>query len=380
MMATTFNVISLGKNPKIDKKENDGDDAERAHKLVGKSFGGDETPLWAKIQTLSGADDKDVGSNHDDDDDDDHGTSYYDQDNSERNGFHIDGGPEQTFDAVAVYDATLTYADGTTARISAVVFQDTEGNTYLAPELSENADQSALTAQPIVGLELNALLASQTLGLGEDRAGSEFQAPCFTPGARIAVPNGTRPVERLRVGDLVDTADSGPQPVMWVGQRLVRPKGPNWPVRIAAGALGTGLPLRDLVVSPQHRMMLSSPIAQRMTGVASVFLPAKKLLGLPGIAVDRPGVVVRYIHILLPAHEVVFAEAAPTESLFVGPQLLLGLMPQERALLRSAGVSRAQKLARPVPAGHVIRRLIQRHKINRKPLLAHRQARFAGSC
>ena len=68
-----------------------------------------------------------------------------------------------------------------------------------------------------------------------------------------------RAVEVLRVGDLVLTEDHGPQPLVWVGARSLGPADlaanpALQPVRIAAGALGLGLPARDLVVSPQHRL------------------------------------------------------------------------------------------------------------------------------
>ncbi len=355
-MATTFKVISLGKHKKIDVREHDGYDAERAYKLVGKEMGSEEAPLWSQVKTMTPSDTKDEG-----------GwwgvTAQYDQNNSEENGFHLDGGPEQTFDAVAVYDATLTYDDGTTAKISAVVFQDTEGQTYLAPELSENADHAALEAKPIVTLELNALLVKVTYGMGEDRAVTDFKAPCFTPGTRITVPGGHRRVEDLRIGDRVLTQDHGAQPVRWVRQVLVPGQGTGRPVRIRAGALGEGCPQRDLCVSPNHRMLVRSKIATRMTGVPEVLVPAKRLLGLPGIGLDRPCPALRYIHFRLDRHEIVFANGAPTETLLPGP------MVQRWMGAGSDRPAPGQTPARPVPKGHVIRRMVHRHRLNRQPLL-----------
>ena len=355
-MPTTFNVIDLGKQIKIDRDEYDWYEAEKAHKLVGKSFGDTDDPLWAQVKSLSGSDDKDSGGA---------GTDYYDQDNSEANGFHIDGGPEQTFDALAVYDATITYDDGTTAMISAVVFQDTDGQTYLAPEMSENADQSALEAKPIVSIEFDSLLASSSLGLAENRATGDFKAPCFAPGVRISVPHGLVPVERLRVGDLVLTSDHGAQPVRWRRQFVVSATGRQAPVRVQEGALGGGLPWRDLIVSPQHRMLVRSKIAARMTGGAEVLVPAKRLVGVPGITRVTQSPVQRYIHFQLDRHEVVFAEGAPTESLLPGPmvQTLLPLTAPQM-LCTADGAP-----ARPIPKGHVIRQLIARHRANAKPLL-----------
>lgn len=357
-MPTTFNVISLGQTRDIDRKEGNYD-AEKADKLVGQSFGDDDDPLFGHIHEMTPSD-AGLGD-----------TDYYDQDNSEDNGFRIDGGAEQTFDAVAVYDAVITYDDGTSATITAVIFQDVDGNTYLAPEISQNSDQAALDAKPIVSLELTGLVGSTSLGLAGDRAAGNF-VPCFTPGARISVPGGTCRVERLRPGDLVLTADHGPRPIRWIGDTVVRAAGAMVPVRIARGALGGGLPHRDLVVSPQHRMVLRSRIAARMMQRSEVFVPAVKLVGLPGIARDTSAVAVRYIHILLPQHEVIFAEGAPTESLLPGPQSMAALSPEGRAEINALFPDLPQRApvpARIIPKGRLIRSLIARHVANGRPVL-----------
>ena len=48
------------------------------------------------------------------------------------------------------------------------------------------------------------------------------------------------------------------------------------PVRILAGALGHGMPQRDLLVSRQHRMLVSSAICERMFGLEQVLVSAIK--------------------------------------------------------------------------------------------------------
>ena len=62
------------------------------------------------------------------------GNTYYDMNDPTPETFSIDGGPDQGFDGTSVYNATITYIDGTTNTITAVIFQDTAGNTYWAPE------------------------------------------------------------------------------------------------------------------------------------------------------------------------------------------------------------------------------------------------------
>ena len=208
----------------------------------------------------------------------------------------------------------------------------------------------------------------------------ETVVPCFTAGTRIATPDGPRLVEALRVGDLVETADNGPQPIRWIGSRTLgaealaaRPK--LRPVRISAGALGFGLPRHDLLVSRQHRMLVRSPIAKRMFGTAEVLLPAIKLIDMPGVFIDEDATPVTYIHILFDAHEIVFAEDAPSESLFTGPQALASLgedAVEEIAALFPELLSPAHRprLARHVPQRvRQTRRLLERHIRNDKPLL-----------
>ncbi|WP_290443001.1 calcium-binding protein [Rhodovulum tesquicola] len=147
MPTTSFDVIYLGLLPGIDPIQGN-ETAENAADLLG-SYGSTTDPLFSQVKSL-------VATRLSEDDD-----NTYDIDNGGGyDTFRIDGGPDQQFDAVAVYDATLTYADGTTATISAVVFQDTSGRTYLAPETTLNADQSALTAKPIVSMTLHSVIAN----------------------------------------------------------------------------------------------------------------------------------------------------------------------------------------------------------------------------
>ena len=91
--------------------------------------------------------------------------------------------------------------------------------------------------------------------------GNPYQAPCFVRGTLIRTPRGDVPVETLREGDLVTLAQGGQDTVVWVGTRRLRIDGSDHPelrrpIRVGAGALGDGLPVRDLVVSPDHALFL----------------------------------------------------------------------------------------------------------------------------
>lgn len=218
-------------------------------------------------------------------------------------------------------------------------------------------------------------------GQGNDVFVKAFGAPppCFVRGTLIETATGPVSVERLAAGDMLRTMDHGFQPVRLVCHTAcdsidlqMRPA--IRPVRIMAAALGNGLPQRDLLVSPQHRMLVSSRIAQRMFGTAEVLIPAIRLTALPGVFLDEEVTAVEYFHVLLDVHEVIFAEGAPSESLLTGPQALrsLGAAAREeiRALLPElAEAGYTPHPVRAVPQGRRQRKLVERHIKNRHPML-----------
>lgn len=223
-----------------------------------------------------------------------------------------------------------------------------------------------------------ALPSGQTITYSQFEKGSGV--PCFTRGARILTPHGPVPIQNLRLGQLVRTDSGGDQPIRWIGCRAfsateIRANPKLAPVRILAGALGAGLPARDLLVSRQHRMLVQSPIARRMFGQDQVLIPAIRLTALPGIFVDDAIPGVEYFHLLFDQHRIVFAEGAPTESLFTGPEALrsLGAKAREEILAifpQLAGGVHVSNPARTIPRGRQQARLIARHLRNAKPLLA----------
>lgn len=197
---------------------------------------------------------------------------------------------------------------------------------------------------------------------------------CFAEGTRILTPAGERKVERLNHGDQVVTQDHGPQRIRWIGASSLTRSPALQPIRIAANALGPGIPHRPLFVSPQHRMLVRSAIAQRMTGKREVLIAAKKLTDMRGIHQEtRPGQI-RYFHILCDAHEVIFAEGAPAETLLPGPQVrqLLGskLWEELATIYPQIAASLSQPdPVRPVLRGHQKDSLTRRHRKNRIPLV-----------
>ena len=202
---------------------------------------------------------------------------------------------------------------------------------------------------------------------------------CFAEGALIETPLGERPVEDLRVGDLVETLDHGAQSVRWISKRRLNREAlmvhPNLrPIRIRAGALGAHTPGRDLVVSPQHRVLVRSGIAKRMFDKDEVLIAAKHLLALDGVEIAEDASSVTYYHFLCDQHEIVRANGAWSESLFTGPEALKTLSDGSREEIFTLFPELMDMDYRPSPARMLVqgrrgRQLAYRHRKNSRPLV-----------
>lgn len=151
--------------------------------------------------------------------------------------------------------------------------------------------------------------------------------PCFVAGTLIDTPEGMRPVESLRPGDLVLTQDEGPQPIRWAGSRTVAALGNFAPIRIAAGSFGAE---RDVLLSPQHRVLVRDVLADLLFGEPEVLVAAKDLLNGRTVTVEEGGEVT-YVHLLFDRHQVIFSEGMPSESFLPGPQVMGSLEAEVQA-------------------------------------------------
>lgn len=141
--------------------------------------------------------------------------------------------------------------------------------------------------------------------------------PCFVTGTMIDTARGRLPVETLMPGDLVLTRDHGYQPVRWSGTCNVITKAQNAPIEIAAGALGNH---GELIVSPQHRVLMRDLRAQLMFDANEVLIPAKHLLNHQTVRRKPVGERVTYVHVLFDRHEVLRSNGMWTESYLPGPE------------------------------------------------------------
>lgn len=205
------------------------------------------------------------------------------------------------------------------------------------------------------------------------------QVPCFMRGTLIETKRGPVRIEELEVGDKVVTRDHGLQEIRWIGSRMLSvaelARNPKLrPIRISAGVLGNNKPTTELIVSPQHRILVRSKIAQKMFGATEILVAAKQLLQVEGIDIDNRVQDVEYFHIMFDQHEVVISNGAETESLYAGSEALrvIGAAAREEIFalfpeLRKEGI--VVEGARLLVSGRMGRKLAVRHSQNDKPLV-----------
>lgn len=156
--------------------------------------------------------------------------------------------------------------------------------------------------------------AGGTVLAGDIRAALEA-IPCFTASTLVATGQGPCAIGDLTPGARVITRDNGMQELRWIGRRSFdwRALGLNpllRPVRIAAGALGAGVPERDMVVSPNHRFLCKLP-GQGESGERLCM--ARDMIGLDGVRSDTC-TQVEYWQILFEQHELVLSDSCWSES------------------------------------------------------------------
>ncbi|PIE13535.1 MAG: hypothetical protein CSA70_04475 [Rhodobacterales bacterium] len=183
---------------------------------------------------------------------------------------------------------------------------------------------------------------------------------CFAADTRIATAMGPVAAGELWEGDHVLTRDFGPQPVQWIGRRCVVGRGANTPVLFAPGTIGNHAPLR---LSPQHRVMIQSPMAEMMFAAHQVLVPAEALINGDTVRYD-PCRKVDYVQLLLQHHHILDAEGAPCES------LLYGDMARAISGDISGHLNTVKTACRPILTHREARAVLGRRRSDAKPRVA----------
>jgi len=247
----------------------------------------------------------------------------------------------------AEYQITLTDSAGNEYKAWALEVEDGVGQSYdnvvglmfKAGEVPPFGETLTVTGN----LDLFRLNSSNT---------DEFQysagVPCFTAGTLIDLEHGPCPVQDVRPGMRVLTADNGPAEVLWVSRtRLSAPdlalRPDLKPYVVQAGALGNARPLR---VSPQHRLLRPDQ---------NTFASARTLGKAPGqrVRLAKGCRSVTYVHLFCAEHQVISSEGMWSETLYPGPQALrafgaaqrrelMSLFPELQSVLCAASIPAAK--------------------------------------
>ncbi len=131
---------------------------------------------------------------------------------------------------------------------------------------------------------------------------------CYCRGTLIRTVHDEVAVEDLAIGDRVMTSSGTARPIKWIGQRKLAPRFCDplraWPVRIKAHALADNVPSRDLLVSPDHALLVDDILIQAgaLVNGSSIIREA-----------DVPEIF-SYFHVELDDHALILAENTPAET------------------------------------------------------------------
>lgn len=196
--------------------------------------------------------------------------------------------------------------------------------------------------------DLIALLSPAAQGPGLDwiAIGDHAQpvgpAACFSPSTPILTPTGNRSAATIKAGDWVETADAGPQEVLWSGRVDWPAFGSFAPVRLSAPAFGQ---TRDLWLLPAHRIAASGPSIEYHMGRDEVLIEVRHLIDGCSARQSPASRVLSWHGILLRKHHLLIADGCQIESLYTGG---LGLAPDLMKTTALAPVTGKLPVQRPL--------------------------------
>jgi len=227
-----------------------------------------------------------------------------------------------------ITDGGTLIANGQTVEAESCIYLralDANGDPT-GPEICVTVFSQGGNVSDVWGLTSDTALISGTsyVKVGGDNLGTasyDTFVTCFASGTLIETPSGNRRIENLSAGDLVNTRDEGAQPIRWAGNRRVLGQGSFAPIRFEAGVLGNS---ETLWVTPEHRMVITHPMAELLFGTTTVMVAAKFLVGLNGIAQENTAEIT-YHHLLFDTHQVIRSAGCWSESFFLSSNAMAGL-------------------------------------------------------
>ena len=133
-------------------------------------------------------------------------------------------------------------------------------------------------------------------------------AACFMAGTMIRTPDGEVAVEMLKRGDMVLSSDGRTMPVSWLGVQTISTRFADkmrvLPIRVTAGALDENMPSRDLLLSPDHALLVGDALIQAGALVNGASIVRET---------DVPEIFT-YYHVEVEDHSLILAENTPAET------------------------------------------------------------------
>ncbi|MFT6458311.1 Hint domain-containing protein [Pseudophaeobacter arcticus] len=211
---------------------------------------------------------------------------------------HIDGQAVSPGDSVTLSSGEVVTlnADGTLSISNDSTVDETSTFSYKVVDDQGNSDVGSVQVKTVVSTP-----------------------PCFVAGTQIDTEFGLVSVEDLEVGIRVVTRDHGLQPLRWIGRSTRCATGRNAPVVFAENALGCH---GRIAVSPNHRVLISSDLAELFFGQFEVLVKAKHLINDTTIRVLADGQQVTYVHLLFDQHEILCGNGLQSESYHPGAETL----------------------------------------------------------
>jgi len=186
-------------------------------------------------------------------------------------------------------------------------------DTFTAITGTDNDMLALSNGTSTVNVNLTGSFSAGEFTISSVAAGTEIHL-CYARGTHILTPTGEVPVEALAVGDEVVTRH-GARAIKWIGRqsyagRFLLNNPEKLPVRVEAGALGEGLPARDMRLSPGHAVLLDGTLVL-----------AKALVNGITVTQDDAPALVDYFAVELETHDCLLAEGVWAESFADGPGL-----------------------------------------------------------
>jgi hypothetical protein len=145
-------------------------------------------------------------------------------------------------------------------------------------------------------------------GNDSSTSASTEQVICFFAGTLVKTDRGDLPVEALTPGNKALTVSGEVRVIKWIGRQTISTRFADTlrvlPIRVRAGAFSDNVPSRDLLLSPDHALL-----------VGDVLIQAGALVN--GTSIVRETNVPQtfaYYHIELEDHSLILAENTPAET------------------------------------------------------------------